>query len=85
MKNIIFIAVLSLFIIASCNNAQTEAHTHDDGSTHSDIGHDHSQDKHQQQEVFEVEADSTHDCGHDSISEGKEHMHTHEDGSGHNH
>ena len=85
MKNIIFIALLSLFIVASCNNAQSESHTHDDGTTHSDCGQEHSNDSNHQQEVFDVEADSTHDCGDDAISEGKEHEHTHQGSTEHNH
>jgi hypothetical protein len=85
MKNIILIAVLSVFVFLSCNNSQSDSHTHDDGTTHSDCSHDQSNGEKHEQEAFEVEADSTHDCGHDSIAESKEHAHTHEDGIVHEH
>lgn len=85
MKNIILITVLSLFVFVACNNVQSGSNTNDDASTHTDCGHDHSADAKHEQEVFEVEADSTHNCAHDSIAEVKEHEHSHEDGSVHEH
>ena len=85
MKNIILIAVLSVFVFLSCNNSQSSSHTHDDGTTHSDCGDDHSNGEKHEQEAFEVEADSTHDCGHESDAQGEEHSHTHEDGTVHEH
>lgn len=83
MKNIILVAVLSLFVLASCNNIQSGTHTHDDGSNHNDC--DHSANEHPEQEAFEVEADSTHDCTHDTTAKESDHTHTHEDGSAHKH
>lgn len=72
MKKIILIAALAAFTFASCNNSASSAHTHDDG-----CDHEHSDVKHQEQEVFEVEADSTHDCAHDSLVGHEGHTHTH--------
>lgn len=83
MKNILSIAILSIFVVAACTNTQSGAHTHDDVSTQNESGHDHSQQSNHHQEVFDVEADSTHYSRHDSISEGKEH--THEDSNEHRH
>ncbi len=85
MKNIILIATLSIFVFLSCNNSQSASHTQDDGTTHTDCGHDHSNGEKHEQEAFEVEADSTHDCGHDSITKGDEHSHTHTEGTVHEH
>jgi len=83
MKNIILIAALSVFVFIACNNTQSRTHTHDDGTTHSDCDRDHSKAAQQEQEVFEVDADSTHDCAHDSVA--KECEHEHKDGSVHKH
>jgi hypothetical protein len=83
MKNIILVAVLSLFVFVACNNAQSSAHTHDDGTTHTDCDHEQGAGDHPEQEAFEVKADSTHECTHDSVA--KECEHEHEDGSVHEH
>jgi len=83
MKNIILIAALSVFVFIACNNTQSRTHTHDDGTTHSDCDRDPGKAAQQEQEVFEVEADSTHDCVHDSVA--KECEHEHKDGSVHKH
>lgn len=75
MKKIILVAALAAFVFASCNNSASSAHTHDDGSDHSDCDHQHADAQHQ--EVFEVEADSTHDCSHDSLGNHEGHSHSH--------
>jgi hypothetical protein len=82
MKKVIFLAVLSSFMFVACNNAQSDAHTHEDGTTHTDCDNEHDS-NHSEQEVFEVEADSTHECSHDSVAEEASHSHTHEDGTVH--
>ena len=84
MKKIIYIAVLSSFLFIACNNSQTDAHTHEDGTTHTDCDHEH-EGNHSDQEVFEVKSDSTHECTHDSTIKEEEHSHTHEDGTVHEH
>ncbi len=85
MKNIILVAVLSLFVFVACNNVQSGSHTHDDGTAHSECDHDHSGDANHEQEVFEVEADSTHKCAQDSIEKCCDHKHNHDGGEGHEH
>lgn len=84
MKNILFVSILSAFLFISCNNVSSNTHTHDDGSEHTDCGHDHGNVEGAEQEVFEVEPDPNgHD--HDSCASKEEHGHTHEDGSVHEH
>ena len=87
MKNIILVAVLSVFVFISCNNTQSGTHTHEDGSQHSECDHEHSGGEAHEQEAFEVGADSTHDCTHDTIAKECEdkHEHAHSDGSVHEH
>jgi hypothetical protein len=75
MKKIFFSGCLSvlLFSIVACNdNAKTDTHTHDDGTTHA--AHDTVKPA---QEQFNV-ADTTH-----KDTTGKEH--THKDGDKHSH
>jgi hypothetical protein len=74
MKKIFFSICLAIGTVSmvACSNAETENHTHDDGSTHAD----HDTAKSTQQE-FTV-GDTTH-----SDSTGK--AHSHEDGSEHKH
>ena len=75
MKKIFFSGCLSvlLFSIVACNNnAKTDTHTHDDGTTHA--AHDTVKPA---QEQFNV-TDTTH-----SDTTGKEH--SHKDGKKHSH
>jgi hypothetical protein len=67
-----FIGIASLLIISCGNNTESNTHTHEDGSTHTD--HDTTQ---PMQEEFMV-SDSTH---MDSIRQ----EHTHKDGEKHSH
>ena len=85
MKKIILVAALLGFILASCNNASSNAYTHEDGSSHSGCAHEQEDSKCQDQEVFEVKTDSTHECAHDSSTVGGVHEHTHGDGDQHSH
>jgi hypothetical protein len=83
MKKIILVAALLGFIIASCNTASSNAGDQKDCESQSECAHEHADSKCQDQEVFEVKADSTHECSHDSTAVGGVHEHTH--GEGHQH
>ncbi len=77
MKKIILVAALLGFIIASCNTASSNASEQEGCKSESGCAHEHADSKCQDQEVFEVKADSTYECAHDSTAVGGDHEHQH--------
>ena len=73
MKKILFILAVTTILFSSCGsraNENTDSHTHEDGTVHSD--HQNSSDTIPEQEVFEVQEESDHEHSHE---EGHEHQH----------
>jgi gamma-glutamyl phosphate reductase len=73
------VLILFAFLLVSCNKTnekKSEAHTHEDGTAHTDCCGEHEK---PQQESFEAEADST------AVKNNAVHVHDEADGHDHDH
>jgi len=83
MKKLFFTALVLTFLLGSCgnrSNKNTDTHSHEDGTEHTD----HQSDTIPKQESFEVHDESDH-LKKDSLEKASKDEHKHESGKGHKH
>lgn len=92
MKKLFFLVTIIGMLCAACggSTAQSDAHTHADGTTHvhtadCDQGHDHvtPDQEHFVADDHNCDHDKDHDCDHDNDQSSK--AHSHDGGKPHTH